>query len=111
GDPLASRNLGCPIELGVSVNGTAQIFERGVMYARPSGEVWAIAPSVNRFWYYPVALPPPPGDAPPPPTGLFPPSQTFSIVWRTVQGLSDTIGYARTDDQPSSISTQRFQGG
>ncbi len=111
GDATASNALGCPIELASSLNGVVQVFEHGVMYNRPSGEIWAIAPSANRFWYYPVALPPPPGDMPPPPAGLAPPSQTFSTIWRSVQGLSDTLGYARTGNQESSITTQRFQGG
>jgi hypothetical protein len=111
GDPVVRQALGCPTELASAMDGTAQVFERGVMYARPTGEVWAIVPDVNRFWYYPVPLPPPPGDVPPPPSGLLPPSATFVVVWRSVHGLSDALGYARTDDQPSSLSTQHFQGG
>jgi hypothetical protein len=111
GDVTASRTLGCPIELASSVNGVVQIFERGVMYGRPGGEVWAIVPGSNHFWYYPVELPPPPGDAPAPPSGLLPPSDTFSTVWRSVQGLSDALGWARTGNEDSSITTQRFQGG
>lgn len=111
GDATASQALGCPIELGSSLNGSAQVFERGVMYARPGGEVWAIAPGEGRFWYYPVALPPPPGSSSAPPAGLFAPSPTFETVWRSVQGLSDIIGYGRTEEEPASITTQRFQGG
>jgi hypothetical protein len=111
GDATASGSLGCPIELASSINGTAQVFERGVMYARPNGEIWAIVPGTNRYWYYPVTLPPSPDAAPAPPAGLLPPSDTFSTIWRSVQGLSDALGFARTGDQTSSITTQRFQGG
>lgn len=108
-DPAVNQLVGCPIELTASANGKVQVFERGVMYAR-EGETWAIAPGEGRFWYYPIQLPPPPGEPPSPTTGTTLPSDTFLTVWRSVQGLSDSIGFARTEDQTSSISTQRYQG-
>ncbi len=109
-DPAIAAQVGCPIEMVSTAPGKMQIFERGVMYARPSGEIWAIVPGEQRFWYYAIQLPPPPSPLGAP-EGLFVPSQTFLTIWVSVSGLSDSLGYARTEEQETPLSTQKFQGG
>lgn len=109
-DAQLTAALGCPIELVGTFQGQVQVFERGVMYGRPGGEVWGIAPASEKYWYYPVALPPPPNTVVPP-SGLLVPSEAFFAVWQAAQGLSDAIGFARIESQEATISTQRFQGG
>lgn len=109
-DPAVAAQVGCPIEQITSAPGKLQVFERGVMYARPNGEVWAVAPGERRFWYYAIQLPPPPNTITAP-EGLFVPSATFITIWTSVSGLSDSLGFARTEEQDTPLSTQRFQGG
>jgi hypothetical protein len=109
-DSLAVSRLGCPIEYMASYKGTLRIFERGVMYWRPTGEIWAVSPAAGRYWYAPTPLPPPPTLAVPPP-GLRTPSQNFSAVWSSVPGVQDALGFAQTDEQEADLATQRFSGG
>jgi len=109
-DVVAVSRLGCPIEYMVSFKGSLQIFERGVMYWRPTGEIWAVAPAEKRYWYVPIPPPPPP-DIVIPPDGLRTPVQAFGAVWSSVPGVRDSIGFAQTDEQQASLATQRFAGG
>ncbi len=109
-DPAIAAQIGCPIEQVNSASGKMQVFERGVMYARANGEVWAMSPADQRYWYYAIQLPPPPNPVTAP-DGLFVPSQTFLTIWVSVSGLSDAIGFARTEESDTPLSTQKFQGG
>jgi hypothetical protein len=109
-DAAVVSRLGCPIEYMASYKGSLQIFERGVMYWRPTGEIWAVAPGDKRYWYVPVPPPPPPVmDAAP--NGLRVPALGFGGVWSSIEGVKAAIGYAQTDEQQASLATQRFQGG
>lgn len=110
GEAALVQALGCPVELVSAYDGKLQVFERGVMYSRPGGEVWAISPSAETYWYVPVALPAPPNMVVPP-AGLLAPSAEFLPAWQAAQGLSDALGFARLEAQDAAISTQRFQGG
>jgi hypothetical protein len=108
-----SETLACAGEPVTSYVGTTQIFERGVMYFIPSGEIWVIAPggtSGGQYWYVPQA-PPDQGWEVPPPEGLRMPTLGFGAVWKAVDGVRQTLGFARTDEQAASISIQRFDGG
>lgn len=109
-DVATTAALGCPIEGVGSVDGSLQIFERGVMYYSPSGEIWAIAPAGQRFWYAVSAPPVPPGEIPVP-EGLLAPSQGFGAVWRGLPGVQDALGFARSAEQVTKLSTQKFQNG
>ena len=109
-DAAVVSRLGCPIEYLVSFNGSLQIFERGVMYWRPTGEIWAVAPGEGRYWYVPVAPPPLPEPVVAP-NGLRAPVLGFGGVWGSVPGVRDGIGFAQTDEQQASLATQRFEGG
>jgi hypothetical protein len=109
-DPAVSAALGCPVELVSSITGRLQIFERGVMYWRPNGEIWAIATAQERYWYVPGAPPVQPGDILVP-EGLLAPSQGFGAVWRGIPGVQDALGFARVAEQDGTVSTQKFQNG
>ena len=105
--------LNCAGEPVTSYIGTMQLFERGVMYFIPSGEIWVIAPggvAGGQYWYVPIA-PPDQGWEVPPPEGLRMPTLGFGAVWKAVDGVRQTLGFARTDEQAASVSVQRFDGG
>lgn len=105
-----STALGCPIEAAANVVGTLQIFERGVMYYSPSGEIWAVAPALSRFWYAVNAPAVQQGDIVVP-EGMIAPSQGFGAVWRGLPGVQDALGFARTPEQSTKMVTQKFQNG
>ena len=46
-----------------------------------------------------------------PPEGLKIPLLGFGAVWFGVDGVRDTLGFARTDEQPVKLAFQRFEGG
>lgn len=102
--------IGCPIEGAANLQGTYQIFERGVMYYSPSGEIWAIAPAQNRFWYAANAPAVQQGDIIVP-EGMLAPSQGFGAVWRGLPGVQDALGFARTPEQGTKLVTQKLQNG
>ena len=102
--------LGCPIEGAANLQGTLQIFERGVMYFSPSGEIWAISPSQSHFWYAVSAPPVQPGDIIVP-EGMMAPSLGFGAVWRGLPGVQDALGFAKASEQPTKLVTQKFQNG
>jgi hypothetical protein len=109
-DATVNERIGCPIEAVAPFDGTLQIFERGVMYWRPTGEIWAIAPSTSRYWYAPSAPPVQPGEISAP-EGLRAPVLGFGAVWRGIEGVQDALGFATTDEQEAEFAIQRFQGG
>ncbi len=109
----AVSDLGCAGEPSSSYVGTQQIFEHGVMYWIPSGEIWAVAPSGGidgKFWYVEQA-PPDQGWTVPVPEGLQMPEQGFGAVWRAVDGVRQTLGFARVSEQSASLAIQRFDSG
>ncbi len=105
-----STALGCPIEGAATNTGTLQIFERGVMYFSPTGEIWAIAPILSRVWYAVNAPPVQSGDIIVP-EGMMAPSQGFGAVWRGLPGVQDALGFARTAEQGTKLVTQKYQNG
>jgi hypothetical protein len=111
-DPAVMQALRCPTQPAITFRGTAQVFERGVMYWREdTGEIWAIAMGeTGRFWF--AANPPPAEETPiTAPEGLRVPTLGFGNVWRGVAGVRDGLGFARTDEQPTEFSYQAFEGG
>ncbi len=109
-DTTLVRELGCPIEFTLPFVGTAQLFERGIMYFRPSGQIWVIAPRSERYWFVdpvPEAEP----EVLAAPTGLRVPQLGFGAVWSTVEGVRDELGWARLDETEVTVSLQRFEGG
>ena len=47
----------------------------------------------------------------PPPGGLKMPQQGFGAVWKAVDGVRQTMGFARLDEQSASLAIQRFDHG
>jgi hypothetical protein len=109
----AVEDLGCAGEPSHSYVGRQQIFEHGVMYAIPSGEIWTISPSggVNgQFWYVQQA-PTDQGWTVPAPNGLLMPKNAFGAIWKAVDGVRQALGFARLDEQSASLAIQRFENG
>ena len=109
----AVSDLGCAGEPSTPYVGTQEIFEHGVMYWIPSGEIWSISPSGGidgKFWSVQQA-PTDQGWTVPPPSGLRMPQQGFGAVWKAVDGVRQTLGFARLDEQSASLAIQRFDHG
>ncbi len=108
-----AADLNCAGEPANSYVGTGQIFEHGVMYWIPSGDIWAISPSSGiggRFWHVDQA-PPDQGWTVPAPNGLQMPQNGFGAVWKAVDGVRQTLGFARVNEQSASLAVQRFAKG
>jgi hypothetical protein len=109
-DPNATATIGCPTGDTVTYSGSAQIFERGVMYFNAEGAIWAVTAGGGRFWY--VTQPPPADESPiSAPEGLRVPQFGFGAVWRGIEGVRDALGFARTDEQSATFTVQGMQGG
>jgi hypothetical protein len=111
-DPSLETALGCPTEPPAAYIGTTQLFERGVMYSVPTGEIYTIAfaPTGGRFWYVPQA-PPDQGWIVPAPDGLRVPLFGFGAVWKAVDGVRAAVGFARLEEAAASLTVQRFDRG
>ncbi|MDZ4766874.1 MAG: hypothetical protein SGI73_20230 [Chloroflexota bacterium] len=111
-DPAIPTALGCPTEPPAAYVGTSQLFERGVMYFVPTGEIYtiAIAPINGRYWYVPQA-PADQGWVVSAPEGLRMPVFGFGAVWKALDGVRDTIGFARLEEAAVSLTIQRFDRG
>ncbi|MCB9454091.1 MAG: hypothetical protein H6672_21880 [Anaerolineaceae bacterium] len=113
-DPAVTSTLGCALQPTVPFRGVVQIFERGVMYWRgDTNEIWAIAtsgPAAGRYWYA-ANLQEGNNDDLTAPEGLRLPVRGFGMMWRSVAGVRDSLGYARIDEQELSMQSQRFEGG
>lgn len=113
-DDMLVRAMACPIQEAQAFTGTAQVFERGVMYFQPGGRVWAIAPGSpleGQYWFVPQL---PAGEfqvTEIPPAGLRLPELGFGSVWRGVDGVRDALGYARLEEQSVNAVYQQFNGG
>jgi hypothetical protein len=107
-----SQTLGCPGETAATYDGATQVFENGVMYFIPSGEVWAVAIGLGGgdYWYVPEAPPAQP-EGISAPEGLRVPAFGFGAVWAAVPGVRQRLGFARTDEANVQIVVQRFTGG
>jgi hypothetical protein len=113
GDPQLVEALGCPIENVQANIGTTQVFENGAMYFIPSGDIWALriaGATGGAYWHVAQAPPEQTWDVPVP-EGLRLPSLGFGAVWRAVDGVRQTLGFARAEETAASLSTQRFEGG
>lgn len=115
-DPGVNQTMGCPIEAAVDFTGVVQVFERGVMYYQQGGLIRAIETTndgfPNRHWTVTQTLPPVEDtQGVSAPDGLRVPMFGFGSVWFGVEGVRDTLGFARTDEQQTPLAFQRFEGG
>lgn len=109
------RQLGCAAEVMNPFDGSVQLFERGIMFFQPNGPIWAVATAGavgGPYWSVAQQLPPVSElDQVTPPPGMHAPLLGFGSVWYGVDGVRDALGYARTAEQQTRISYQRFEGG
>jgi hypothetical protein len=105
--------LGCPAALPTPFSGISQVYERGVMYRTPDGELWAFTPRgdpTGQYWY---------AEQPPQvsvegvsaPTNLRAPGQRFAAFWQAQPQLRDRLGFAQTDEVRTTFTVQLFQNG
>lgn len=109
----AVEALRCPTAQVRAEVGSGQLFERGVMYFIPAGDIWAIVAGGSAggpYWHVSQAPPEQTWDAAPP-DGLRMPRLGFGAVWRAVDGVRQALGFARTDETAASLSIQQFEGG
>lgn len=109
-DESRVEQIGCALNPAEPFIGSLQIFEGGVMYFRNSGEIWAIAPGEQRYWFVPEA-PSVSNEDVLAPDGLRVPVMGFGGMWRGVDGVRQALGFARTEEQAAPITWQAFQGG
>ncbi len=109
----AVTTLGCPAGVPIPYTGTSQIFENGVMYFTPDGEIWAIAPGSpsGRYWYAPQAPDVVPSEAIVAPEGLRVPTLGFGAFWYGIGGVREALGFARAEEQATTFNIQQFQNG
>jgi len=109
-NPELRRELACPIQAAYGWQGSAQVFERGVMYEDTSTRsVWAIAPSARRIW---VQDAPPPADA----SAFLSadsiiPQGDMGALWAGVEALRQALGVPQTEALSVALGIQRMQGG
>ncbi len=109
----AVETLRCPIAQVRAEIGSSQLFERGVMYFIPAGDIWAIVAGGSAggpYWHVPQAPPEQTWEVAPP-DGLRMPRLGFGAVWRAIDGVRQALGFARTDETAASLSIQQFEGG
>jgi hypothetical protein len=87
------------------------------MYFQANGPIWVIETTndgfPNRHWTITQNLPPVenPESVVSAPEGLRVPLLGFGAVWFGVEGVRDTLGFARTEEQNVDLAFQRFEGG
>lgn len=105
--------LGCPAALPTPFSGISQVYERGVMYRTPDGELWAFTPRgdpTGQFWY--AAQPPQVSiEGVSAPTNLRPPGQRFAAFWQAQPQIRERLGFAQTDEVGTTFTVQLFQNG
>lgn len=112
----------CPAAEPVSIQGSAQEFERGRMFwMGDTNQIIVLfndAPqspdSTRPAW---LMVPNPFTDGMPeddpaysPPPGLKQPRRGFGLVWRTTEGLADRIGWAVNEETPFNLVYQKTPG-
>ncbi len=110
-EPLVTRGLGCPIEGLFPFDGSRQTFENGVMYGRPDGPTWAIAPGEPGVYWFVEAPPEAPEVDVSAPPGLIVPSENFGALWRFRPEIQQALGFARLPIFEATLGFQRFEGG
>jgi hypothetical protein len=109
-DENATETIGCPASDVIEYAGSTQIFERGVMYFNPDGVVYVVSAESGQFWIV-NQIPAVEADEISAPEGLRVPTFGFGAVWRSVPGIRETLGFARTDEQTTTFAVQPMQGG
>lgn len=107
------ERLGCPVGIGGVEQMAAQPFERGTLYWRPNGQIYALANSgqlwqVTDTWHEGL---PPDDPAFSAPAGLVQPIRGFGLVWRTNTAIRDALGWGTQSEALISGFWQDFERG
>jgi serine/threonine-protein kinase len=117
-EPSIVDQLGCPVgapPVTASISSASQPFERGSMlWLNESGGVIYALKSDGTFLRvndtYNSTIDPESGGETPP-AGLLEPIRGFGKVWRTVAGVRDALGWARTGETGGTAVMQDFVTG
>lgn len=112
-DAALQERLGCPVAMGRAEQLAAQPFERGAMYWRQNGQIYALAASgqlwqVTDAWHEGL---PPDDPAFSPPAGLVQPVRGFGLAWRTNTAIRDALGWGVQPEALISGYWQDFERG
>jgi hypothetical protein len=109
-NPDLRRELACPIQAAYGWQGSAQVFERGVMYDDASTRtVWGIAPGQRRAWVQ--EAPPAANPAPLLGPGAIIPQGDIGALWAGVEELRLALGAPQTEALSVALGIQRMEGG
>lgn len=109
-----TTQLGCPLDVGSTINLVYQSFERGTMYWRDTRQIYALQSGnvlqvVPDVWQ--ESLPASdPGLVPPSPN-LQQPVRGFGYAWRNNSGIRDALGWATQSETFVSGYWQNFDNG
>ena len=111
--PELIERLGCPLGGALSLQLVTQPFERGSMYWRDTGQIYALASS-GQFWQitdsWSEGMP---ADDPAfsAPDGLMQPVRGFGLVWRSNESIRNALGWATLPEAFYASTWQDFERG
>jgi hypothetical protein len=118
----AAEMLGCALGEPVTVPGSYQPFEHGLMFW-PGGtsDVYVLAEGAiqagqdtDTWWLFPDIIPEGVEESDPsivPPEGLYQPERGFGYVWRSNAFIRDSLGWANYYEIPYDSRWQIFENG
>ncbi len=108
------QRLGCPVDGGSTAQMATQPFERGTMYWRNTGQIYALA-SNGQFWQitdsWTEGMPSDDPAYSSPPSGLIQPVRGFGLAWRNNAPIRDALGWATLPEAPFTSTWQNFERG
>lgn len=114
-DPTLTSLIGCPVGTSLTMSSASQLFERGGMFwlQGPPGYHYALF-STGRFQRYDdtynTSIDPVSGGETPP-SGLLEPVRGFGKVWRSNNDVRTSLGWATTEENGGTATTQLFDRG
>ena len=120
-NPLLQERLRCPTNAGFGLRMVGQPFERGVMFWRETGDLYAISEQGTRqgsatdtFWHIIDTWSEGQPESDPafsPPEGLIQPIRGFGNAWRNTPALREALGWATGTEGWFDSFWQDFEGG
>jgi len=118
----AAEMLGCALGDPITVQGSYQPFEHGLMFwPRGTSDVYVLAEGAiqagqrtDTWWLFPDIIPEGAPDSDPsivPPEGLLQPERGFGYVWRSNAFIRDSLGWANHYEIPYDSRWQIFENG
>lgn len=120
-NPLLQQRLGCPVNAGFGLRLVYQPFERGHMFWRDTGEIYALSEqsirqgsATDTFWRMADTWQEGQPESDPgfsPPDGLRQPIRGFGNAWRSNEGLRNALGWAVDGERWFDSFWQDFEHG